>query len=158
AGNRAHHSDVGGSCPGSFPLSVSIFDEGIRIPPVKYYDCGSKVQSVMSMLLANVRTPEEVEGDIEAQLAANRAGARGLIRLMDKHGRDVVLGAILEYMDHSERAFRTSLKIPEGSYVAEDWMDGDGTTEGPRKIRANVVVRGSNIFVDFTGTEAQARG
>ena len=158
AGNRAHHSDVGGSCPGSFPLSESIFEEGIRIPPVKHYDRGSKVPSVMSMLLANVRTPEEVEGDIEAQLAANRAGARGLVRLMDKYGRDVVLCAILEYMDHSERAFRTSLNIPEGSYTAEDWMDGDGNTEGPRKIRANVVVKGSDVFVDFTGTEAQARG
>jgi len=158
AGNRAHHSDVGGSCPGSFPLSDSIFEEGIRIPPVKFYDRGSKVPSVISMLLANVRTPEEVEGDIEAQLAANRAGARGLVRLMDKYGRDVVLCAIFEYMDHSERAFRTSLNIPDGSYTAEDWMDGDGKTEGARKIRANVVVKGSDVFVDFTGTEAQARG
>ena len=158
AGNRAHHSDVGGSCPGSFPLSESIFEEGIRIPPVKCYDRGSRIPSVMRMLLANVRTPEEVEGDIEAQLAANRAGTRGLVRLMDRYSRDVVLSAILEYMDHSERAFRASLNIPEGSYAAEDWMDGDGKTERPRKIRATVTVKGSDIFVDFTGTDAQARG
>lgn len=158
AGNRAHHSDVGGSCPGSFPLSDSIFEEGIRIPPVKFYERGTKVPSVINMLLANVRTPEEVEGDIEAQLAANRAGARGVIRLMDKYGRDVVLSAILEYMDHSERAFRASLRIPEGSYSAEDWMDGDGKTEGARRIRASIVVNNSEVFVDFSGTEAQASG
>jgi N-methylhydantoinase B len=158
AGNRAHHSDVGGSCAGSFPLSSSIFEEGVRIPPVKFYDRGVKVPSVLSILLANVRTPEEVEGDIEAQLAANQAGVRGIARLMGKYGRDVVLSAILEYMDHSERAFRTSLNIPEGSYCAEDWIDGDGRKEGARKIRANVVVKGSDVFVDFTGTEAQADG
>ena len=70
AGNRAHHSDVGGSCPGSFPLSREIFEEGIRFPPVKYLNRGKRVESILEILLANVRSPREVEGDIDAQVAA----------------------------------------------------------------------------------------
>ncbi|MBV9608047.1 MAG: hydantoinase B/oxoprolinase family protein, partial [Acidobacteria bacterium] len=158
AGNRAHHSDVGGSCPGSFPLSKDIFQEGIRIPPLKYFDQGREVPAVMPMLLANVRTPEEVQGDIDAQVAANSAGVRALAKLMDKYGLPLVLGAISDYMDASERAFRASLNIPEGTYSAEDWMDGDGATPGPRKIRATITVSGTDVLVDFTGTDPQARG
>jgi N-methylhydantoinase B len=158
AGNRAHHSDVGGSCPGSFPLSTDIFEEGIRIPPVKYYDRGEEIPAVMRVLLANVRTPEEVEGDIAAQLAANCAGVRGLVKLMDRYGVELVLRAVFDYMDASERAFRASLKIPEGTYAAEDCLDGDGTTPGPRKIRASVTISGTDVLVDFTGTDPQARG
>jgi N-methylhydantoinase B len=158
AGNRAHHSDVGGSCPGSFPLSSEIFEEGIRIPPVKFVDRGVRVDSVLQILLANVRTPEEVEGDIAAQVAANLAGARGIRRLLDKYGQGTVLSAVASYMDHSERSFRASLRIPEGTYVAEDWMDGDGRTEGAKKIRVTTTVKGTDVFVDFTGTDPQARG
>ena len=158
AGNRAHHSDVGGSCPGSFPLSTEIFEEGFRLPPVKYLNRGRRDDTVLQILLANVRTPREVEGDIEAQVAANNSGVRAFIELLDKFGRDTVLNAVHEYLDHSERAFRANLKIPEGSYSAEDWMDGDGTVEGPRKISATLTVRGTDVFVDFTGTDPQARG
>ena len=158
AGNRAHHSDVGGSVPGSFPLSSEIFEEGIRFPPVKFFDRGRRVDSILEILLSNVRTPQEVEGDLEAQFAANHAGLNGVHRLMGRYGRDVVLLAVQNYMDHSERSLRASLKIPDGSYSAEDWMDGDGTIEGPRRIRANLTIRGTDVYVDFTGTDEQARG
>ena len=158
AGNRAHHSDVGGSCPGSFPLSREIFEEGIRFPPVKYLSRGKRTESILEILLANVRSPREVEGDIEAQVAANNAGARAFIQLIKKFGRDTLLSCIRGYLNHSERSFRASLKLPEGTYTAEDWMDGDGTNEGPKKIRASLTVRGTNVFVDFRGTDKQAPG
>lgn len=158
AGNRAHHSDVGGSCPGSFPLSREIFEEGVRFPPVKYLARGKRTEGILEILLANVRSPREVEGDIEAQVAANHAGARAFIQLIEKFGRDTLLNCIQGYMDHSERSFRASLKLPEGVYTAEDWMDGDGTTEGPKKIRAALTVRGTDVYVDFTGTDRQAPG
>ena len=158
AGNRAHHSDVGGSSPGSFPLSGDIFGEGIRIPPVKYIERGKRLKSILDVLLANVRTPREVEGDLDAQVAANQAGERAFIELVKKFGRDTLLSCIQGYMDHSERSFRASLQLPEGVYTGEDWMDGDGTNEGPRKIRATLTVRNGDVFVDFTGTEKQALG
>lgn len=158
AGNRAHHSDVGGSCPGSFPLSREIFEEGIRFPPVRYLSRGRRTEGILEILLANVRSPREVEGDIEAQVAANNTGTRAFIRLIKKFGRDTLLSCVRGYLDHSERSFRTSLKLPKGVYSADDWMDGDGTSEGPKKIRASLTVRGTDVFVDFTGTDKQARG
>lgn len=158
AGNRAHHSDVGGSCPGSFPLSREIFEEGIRFPPVKYLARSKRAESVLEILLANVRSPREVEGDIEAQVAANNAGARAFLQLIRKFGRDTLLSCIQGYLDHSERSFRVSLQLPEGVYTGEDWMDGDGTNEGPKKIRATLTVRDTDVFVDFTGTDKQACG
>ncbi len=158
AGNRAHHSDVGGSCPGSFPLSRQIFEEGIRFPPVKYLAGGKRADSILEILLANVRSPREVEGDLEAQVAANQAGSRAFIQLIEKFGRDTLLSCIEGYLDHSERSFRASLKVPEGVYTAEDWMDGDGTNEAPKKIRATLSVRGTDVFVDFAGTDKQAAG
>jgi len=159
AGNRAHHSDVGGSVPGSFPISSEIFEEGLQIPPVRCIDRGHRVVDIFELLLANVRTPREVEGDLDAQFAANDAGARGVGRVLERFGRDVVLGAIGDYLDHSERALRAGLGvIPEGAYTAEDWLDGDGHTTRRRRICAELTVRDGDVFVDFTGTDPQARG
>lgn len=158
AGNRAHHSDVGGSVPGSFPISREIFEEGIRIPPVRCVERGNRVEAIFELVLANVRTPREVEGDLAAQMAANEAGVRGLTRVIEQFGREVVLGAVANYLDHSERALRASLDIPEGPYAAEDWMDGDGHTAERLRISAEIAVRAGEIYVDFTGTANQARG
>lgn len=158
AGNRAHHSDVGGSVPGSFPLSSEIYEEGVRIPPTHLFRHGTRIDSVVEILLANVRTPREVEGDLDAQIASNQAGARGVGRLIEKYGRETVLGAVHEYLDHSERALRNSLGIPEGTYAASDSMDGNGHEDRSFKIAVELTVRDGNIFVDFTGTDAQTRG
>jgi N-methylhydantoinase B len=158
AGNRAHHSDVGGSVPGSFPISTEIFEEGLRIPPVRCRDQGRRVDAIFELVLANVRTPREVEGDLDAQLAANHAGGRGLARVVEQFGRQVVLGAIGDYLDHSERALRAALHLPAGRHRAEDWIDGDGHTTARRRIAVEVELRGSEVYVDFTGTDEQARG
>lgn len=158
AGNRAHHSDVGGTVPGSFPLSRELFQEGIRIPPVKFYEGGRRLEPVLRILLSNVRTPPEVEGDIEAQLASNQAGVNGVRRLLDKYGEEAVGEAILSYMELSEKSLRASLDLPQGTYVAEDWMDGDGTDPTPRKVKVAITVRDRNVYLDFSGTSPQARG
>ena len=158
AGNRAHHSDVGGSVPGSFPLSTEIYEEGVRIPPTRLFDQGTRVEVVIEILLANVRTPREVEGDLDAQIAANEAGARGVARLIDRYGRETVLSAVEEYLDHSERALRKSLRIPEGTYAASDYIDGNGHEERRFKIAVALTVRDGNVFADFTGTDSQTRG
>jgi N-methylhydantoinase B len=158
AGNRAHHSDVGGSVPGSFPLSSEIYEEGIRIPPARLVAGGTRIDQVSEILLANVRTPREVEGDLDAQIAANDAGARGVVRLLDRYGRDVVLAAIEEYLDHSERALRESLRVPDGTYSASDRIDGNGDDDRPLEITASLTFRDGDVFVDFAGTHAQSRG
>jgi N-methylhydantoinase B len=158
AGNRAHHSDVGGSVPGSFPLSSEIYEEGIRIPPARLVDAGERVDAVAEILLANVRTPREVEGDLDAQIAANDAGVRGVRRLVDRYGRTVVLGAVAEYLDRSERALRESLRVPDGTYSASDRIDGNGVDDRPLEIAVSLTFRDGDIFVDFTGTDPQSRG
>lgn len=158
AGNRAHHSDVGGSVPGSFPVSNEIYEEGIRIPPARLVDGGTRIDAVSEILLANVRTPREVEGDLDAQIAANDAGVRGVVRLLERYGRDVVLGGVDEYLDHSERALRESLLLPNGTYSASDWIDGNGHDDRPLEIAVSLTVRNGDVFVDFAGTHAQSRG
>jgi N-methylhydantoinase B len=158
AGNRAHHSDVGGSVPGSFPLSSEIYEEGIRIPPARLVEAGKRNDTVSEILLANVRTPREVEGDLDAQIASNDAGVRGVLRLLDRYGRDVVLGAVEEYLDHSERALRETLRLPDGTYSASDWIDGNGHDDRALEITVSLTFRDGDVFVDFTGTDPQSRG
>jgi N-methylhydantoinase B len=150
-GMRAHHSDVGGSVAGSLPQSTEIYEEGIRLPPVRLDD------GVVDILLANTRTPAEVEGDLDAQLAANAAGVAGVERLFETHGRETVLAVVREQLDHSERSLRASLELPDGVYEAEDWLDGDGQGGGRQLIRASVRVAAGNIYVDFSGTSPQRR-
>jgi N-methylhydantoinase B len=158
AGNRAHHSDVGGSVPGSFPLSYEIYEEGIRIPPARLVEGGTRIDAVSEILLANVRTPREVEGDLDAQIAANDAGVRGIARLLERYGRDVVRGAVDEYLDSSERALRESLRLPNGTYSASDRIDGNGHDDRPREIAVSLTFRDGDVYVDFTGTDPQSRG
>ena len=158
AGNRAHHSDVGGSVPGSFPLSSEIYEEGIRIPPTRLVEGGRRIDAVSEILLANVRTPTEVDGDLDAQVAANEAGVRGVARLLDRYGRGVVFGAVEEYLDHSERALRASLLLPDGTYSASDRIDGNGHDESPLEIAVSLTVRDGDVFVDFAGTHPQSDG
>ena len=158
AGNRAHHSDVGGSVPGSFPVSREIFEEGIRIPPARLFAAGTRVDSVIEILLANTRTPREVEGDIDAQMASNEAGVRGIERLLLKYGAETVLGSVGAYLDHSERALRETLAIPEGTYSAVDLIDGNGHDDGALEIALTLTIQDGDVYVDFTGTAEQSRG
>ena len=158
AGNRAHHSDVGGSVPGSFPVSSEIFEEGIRIPPTRLFDAGTRVDSVLEILLANVRTPREVEGDIDAQIASNDAGVRGIERLIMRYGVETVFGAVGSYLDHSERALRKTLAIPEGTYSAVDFIDGNGHDDRALEVVVTLTIQDGDVYFDFTGTAEQSRG
>ncbi|MFQ5691205.1 MAG: hydantoinase B/oxoprolinase family protein [Gemmatimonadota bacterium] len=157
--NRAHHSDVGGMTPGSMPLSTSIFQEGVRIPPVRLVRNGEVVEDVLRLVLANVRTPVEREGDLTAQIAANRTGARRLRALAGKYGPAVVA----EYMGHlqayAERMTRRAIReIPDGRYRFEDCMDDDGQGNGPLPVVATLTVEGDRARIDFTGTSPQVAG
>jgi N-methylhydantoinase B len=157
--NRAHHADIGGMAAGSMPLSTEIFQEGLRIPPLKLYEGGRLNHSVMRLILANVRTPAEREGDLTAQLAATRTGERRLRDMVRKYGRRTVTAALSELQAYAERMVRRRLEtIPDGVYSAVDYLDDDGIGDDPVAIRVTITIRGDTATVDFTGSSPQTRG
>ena len=157
--NRAHHADVGGMTPGSMPLATSVIQEGIRIPPVKLLQGGKIDQDVLSLILANVRTPIERQGDIEAQLAANRIGERRLQEITHKYSIEEIDSYMQELCAYSSRMVRAFLrKIPDGKYEFSDYMDNDGITDIPIKICVSIEIKSDTAIVDFTGTSEQVRG
>jgi len=157
--NRAHHSDVGGMTPGSMPLSTSIYQEGVRIPPVTLVRRSEVVPDVMTLILAQVRTPVEREGDLTAQIAANRIGARRLTGLADKYGLQTTTAYMAHLQDYAERMTREAIRaIPDGTYAFEDRMDDDGQGNAPLSITVTITVRNDEATIDFTGTAPQTEG
>jgi N-methylhydantoinase B len=158
--NRAHHADVGGSAPGSMPAGATeIFQEGLRIPPVRAWRRGDEQPDIRALLLANTRTPDERIGDLRAQSAANHLTAARLIDLAARLGEALLQRAMRAAQDHAERSMRAAIaRMPDGAYGAEDVMEGDGVTEDDLPIRVVVTVDGDAVTADFTGTAPQARG
>jgi N-methylhydantoinase B len=157
--NRAHHADVGGMSPGSMPLAREIYQEGIRIPPVLLVRGGVVDRGLMGLILANVRTPEEREGDLLAQMMANQRGADRLREIARKYGLARVQRNMRELLDYSERMTRAAIrKLPDGVYGFVDYLDGDGVTDRPVKIQVAIAIRGDSAEVDFAGSDAQVAG
>lgn len=160
---RAHHSDVGGMSPGSMPLSQEIFQEGIRIPPLKLYAGGRLDRSLLRFLLYNVRTPLEREGDLAAQVGALRIGEKRLLELIERSSGDEVLAYVQGLHDYAEAAMRQVIRqIPDGTYRAEDYLDDDGFEASEKgngiRIRVTVEVSGDQMKVDFSGSDEQVQG
>ena len=157
---RAHHSDVGGMSPGSMPAgSREVFQEGIIIPPVRLVRDGEYVEDVLDLLLANVRTPGLRRGDLRAQIAANNIAETRVGELVERRGEDTVLTAFEEVVRYAERRAREGIQaLPDGEHAAEDFMEGDGTTDEDIPIRAAVTVSGDEITIDFAGTADQVAG
>jgi N-methylhydantoinase B len=158
---RAHHADVGGMFAGSMGPAREIFQEGLRIPPVKLVRGGVVDEGLMAMVLLNVRTPKEREGDLAAQIGACRVGENRLLELMERYGveRLRVLGE--ELLDYSERLVRTELQtLPSGAYEAEDWLDDDGVGDERVRIAVKISVDADEgaMVIDFAGTSDQVRG
>jgi len=156
---RAHHADVGGMSPGSLPLSRDIFQEGIRIPPIKWHDAGNENQSVLDLFLSNVRTPEERRGDLRAQLAAHKTGENRLLEAMEKYGAATIQNKMNDLLEYGNDLMKAILKaIPNGEYSFEDVLEDDGITNQPITIRVRITIKGSKAKVDFTGTDSQCSG
>lgn len=150
---RAHYSDIGGMAPGSMPVSTDLFQEGLVLPPVLL------TPEVRAVLLANVRNPREVEGDLAAQEASCRLGARRLVELLKRYGRREVLRYAQGLQEYARRRMVAAIRrIPPGRYVFEDALDDDGVTGRPVRIRAEVRRRGDKVRVDFTGSAPQVPG
>jgi len=157
--NRAHHADVGGAQPASMGLSREIYQEGLRLPPVALARADAIQRDVLAILLANVRTPREREGDLMAQVAACRLGERRLRDLLERYGTRRI-GFYLEALQaYSARLMKEALaKIPSGTYSAEDFLDDDGYGHGPIRLRVGIKIRRGRAAVNFEGTSAQCPG
>lgn len=156
-----HHQDMGGLSAGSVPThATEIFQEGLRIPPLKLYDAGVLNETLVAMIRQNVRIPDTVMGDVFAQVAATHVGARRLGELADRLGTQAATAIFDELLDRSERMTRASLAaIPPGTYRSVDVLDNDGIAlDTPIRIEVAVTVRDASIHFDFTGTSPQVRG
>lgn len=155
-----HHCDVGGRVPGSNASdSTEIFQEGLRLPPLKLYDRGVRNDIVFQIIERNVRLPDLVVGDLEAQLATCALGERELLRIVDKYGAPVFNQFLVDFLDYGERLTRNEIaQWPEGSYEFTDYIDGDGFDESPIPIKVTITVRDSHLHLDFTGSAPQVKG
>ena len=158
---RAHWADVGGMTPGSYSgLSTSIFQEGVRIPPIKLYEAGRRNESVLKLLLSNMRLPEERLGDLNASLGACRIAAERMMRLVEKYGRDTVLGCVALNLDRSEQRMRERIeRLPDGEYVFEDYLEYfDAGVLDPVLMRLKLIIDGTQLIADFAGSNPQVPG
>ena len=151
--SRAHHADVGGMAPGSMPLASELVQEGVIIPPLRLERRGRRNHELLSLLLRNVRTPEELLGDLDAQLAAHRTGEARLLELVARYGEREVARQMAALQDYAERLTRAAItRVPDGVYAFEDALDDDGVSDESVPIRLRLTVRGERVHFDFTGS------
>ena len=157
---RAHHADVGGMEPGSMPgRSREVYQEGLVIPAVKLYRGGELQQDVLRMILANVRTPNERRGDLNAQLAALRVGQQRLAELAVREGFDMLAAGFAAILDYAERRMRRRLaELPPGTYRGEDFLDDDGWSDEPVRVSVAITVSPERLVLDYTGSSPQRPG
>lgn len=160
AANRAHHADIGGAHGGSVAAdSTEIYQEGLRIPPIKLYEAGEPKDGIFEMLLRNVRTPNERRGDLRAQHAANETGRRRFQEVIETHGIDRVMESLAAVREYSERRMRSQIRaLPDGDYQFEDVIESDGRGNDDLPIRATVSIDTDELTVDFTGSAQQTAG
>ena len=157
SGCMAHWADIGGALN---IMTRDIFSEGLQLPVLKIYKAGKLNEELLSIIQMNVRIPERALGDLHAQIAAVRTGARRYLELIGRYGRAAVLDGIAAIMDHSEALARKRVReIPDGVYEAESFMDDDGVDEGKRiPIKVKVTVKGDEMTVDLTEVGMQVKG
>lgn len=155
----AHHLDLGGGAPGLHPLATDVWSEGLIIPPLKLSMKRDWHGGMFQRLLrANVRVPHQTMGDFDAQIAANAIGTARVRELAERYGADKITQVMAALQDYSEARMRAGIRAaPDGVYVGEDWLDDDGITDEPIRIRATVTISGDSVAVDFTGTGPEVR-
>lgn len=158
--NLAHHSDVGGKVAGSTSGdAVSIFQEGLKIPLVKLCENDTVNEDIVSFLMANSRIPGERYGDLQAQVASDRVGAKRLAEAYSRYG-DLLVDSMHELQNYAERRLRAGIAaLPDGVYEFTDYMDDAGTGHPkPIKIQVKITIEGDRMHLDFAGTDSQVNG
>jgi N-methylhydantoinase B len=152
-----HHTDVGGRVAGSNASdSTEIFQEGLRIPALKLFEAGVPNDTLFKMIDINVRLPDRVIGDLKAQFAACRTGARELGKMFDRYGAEMTSAYFAELLDYAERMTRAEIAVwPDGTYSFTDYIDDDGFTDEPLPIAVAITVHGDSVTVDYEGSAPQ---
>lgn len=155
----AHHLDIGGGAPGLNSSATDLYGEGLIIPPARWHHRRDWQEgNLRGMIAANIRVPEQTIGDIESQFAACFTGIARVCELCARHGTATVEAAMAGQIAYVERRLRAAIReLPDGTYVGEDFVDDDGISAEPLRIRATVTIAGDRLAVDFTGTCPQVR-
>ena len=158
--NTGHWPDTGGMVPGGFnSTATEIYQEGLRLPPVRLVREGVMEEDIVRIVLANVRVSDERIGDIKAQIAALSTGVRRLTALLDRYGKETVEAAIAELEDRGEALMRSHLAvIPDGTYSASAFMDSDGVVDEPLEIALDITVDGTDVTLDFSRASPPCAG
>ena len=158
--NIAHLAEIGGMAPGSFAATATeVYQEGLRVPPVKLMKRGEYVEDVWKIILANHRTAKNSWADFHAMVGSLHIAERRLQELLDKYGTEFINAANQQLMDHAERWMREEIRqIPNGEYFFEDCIEDDGVTTKPTWIRVTLVVRDDEIIADYSDSDPQAEG
>ena len=161
AATICHHTDVGGRVAGSNASdSTEIYQEGLRIPLLKFYSAGKRNETIMAIIEKNVRLPVKVFGDLRAQLAACHIAERQFLELVERYGAAKVEDYCQEVIDYAERLTRSAISgLPDGTYSFEDWIDDDGIDYGkPIRLYVTLTKQGDSMKADWTGTADQVKG
>ena len=160
-----HHDDIGGAVPGSMPShATSVFEEGLMVPPIKLWDQGVPCEQALKIMTRNSRMPDSLAADLDAECSACLMGARRMAELFERYGRVEVEACFDAILDKTTETFRREIlaKIPDGTYVWEDYAEHDGVDE-PRLHTQRITLTklpddGGRLVIDFEGTSPQARG
>lgn len=155
----AHQCDVGGRAAGGNAVdSTEVYQEGLIIPPMKLYEAGVPNNTLLELIRRNVRLPDQLWGDVHAQVAACRTGEHHIERLIQRHGLQSLRAFFRELLDYSERIARAEIgAMPDGVYEFVDYIDDDGFGNQPLRIQVRVMIEGESVTVDFDGTAAMAK-
>ena len=170
-----HHDDIGGACPGSMPSgATSVYEEGLSVPPIKLWDAGVPNQAALRIMTRNSRMPDSLAADLDAECSACLMGARRLADLFKRYGRDQVEAAFDAILDRTTQTYQREIlaKIPDGTYVWEDYAEHDGVDEPKLHTQRITLTKvsdaeadpgtnfpgGPRLTLDFTGTAPQAKG
>ncbi len=157
--SRAHHADVGGMAPGSMPLSTEIYQEGIIIPPIKLVDGGKRNEAVWQLILRNVRTPVERDGDLAAQMAVHATGEKRLEEIVARYGLQEALAHAEALIAYAERLTRAAIaQMPNGRFQFTDYLDNDGQSSESLPVAVTLNIDDEALEVDFAGTAPAVRG
>jgi len=157
--SRGHWMDLGGGAAGGMSFGTHIAAEGLRLPPIKLYENYEINRDYLAIIMNNTRTPHYIRGDLQAHLGALKSAESELQRAAARYGIDTLKAAMNELIGYTERIVRKSIEaIPDGIYTAEDFADTDGFSLEPIKVKVTLTVSGSDITVDFTGSDPICKG
>jgi N-methylhydantoinase B len=160
SGAIGHLAEVGGKAPGSFAADATdVYQEGLRLPPVKLFEGGRYNEQLWRVILANHRTPRNSWGDLHAMIGALNIGERRLLELGERYDIDSIVEGTRQLISYSERRLRAEIaELPEGTYAASMMVEDDGVGTEPFEVKVKLIVRGGQVIADFTGSSPQVRG